>query len=90
MCEVCRGYAGVSCPVCGSGSAESECPDCNGLGHTGYFAFDIINRVNVKCTENAWVALPSSEDDAEVSGKRYCRQEVEPCARCGGEGYISV
>ena len=89
MCNVCQGYTGVSCPVCGKGSLEEhECPSCNGLGHTGYFAFDIIKRVDVKCTEIAWLALPIDEDDAERLGKRYCRQEVEPCYRCGGEGFI--
>lgn len=91
MCSVCQGYTGVSCPVCGSGSLEErECPDCNGLGHKGYFAFDVIKRVDVKCNENAWLTLPVDEDEAERMGKRYCRQEVEPCGRCGGEGFILV
>lgn len=89
MCNVCQGYSGVSCPVCGRGSlTEHECDACNGLGHAGYFAFDIIKREFVKCTETAWLALPVDEDDAEIRGKRYCRMEVEPCPICGGEGYV--
>lgn len=89
MCNVCNGYSGVSCPVCGRGSLmEKECDACNGLGHAGYYAFDIIKRECVKCTEKAWLALPVDEDDAENRSKRYCRMEVEPCPICGGEGYV--
>lgn len=89
MCNVCQGYVGVSCPVCGDGSLrEEECPICKGLGHTGYYAFDVHSRKDVKCTETTWLALPDTEDDAYEKGQRYCKQEVEPCSKCGGEGYI--
>lgn len=91
MCSVCQGYTGVACPVCGNGKRqEMQCPECGGLGHRGYFAFDIIKRVDVECTENAWMALADNEDIAESKNARYCRQELEPCTRCGGDGYILV
>lgn len=88
MCRVCQGYVGVSCPVCGKGSAEHECPQCKGLGHTGYYAFNIETRADVECTEVTWLALPDDEDEAFEQGKRYCKREVEPCRKCGGEGFI--
>lgn len=91
MCSICDGYFGVVCPVCGSGAREErKCPECEGLGHKGYYAFDIHKRVDVKCTEIAWMVLPDSEDEAFEKGKRYCKQEVEPCCRCGGDGFIMV
>ena len=89
MCEVCKGYTGVSCPVCGKGSVkEKVCDKCHGLGHTGYYAFDIITREKVECTESAWLALPVDEDDAEYKNKRFCRMEVDVCTRCCGDGFV--
>ena len=89
MCSACEGYLVSSCPVCGRGSREEvECPKCHGVGHGGYFAFDIIKREAVKCTENAWLTLPEDEDDADRLGKRYCRMPFEACDRCDGEGVI--
>lgn len=91
MCNVCQGYVGVSCPVCGEGSLkERECPECKGLGHTGYYAFDVHKRTEVECTEIAWLLLPEDEDEALEKGKRYCKKEVDVCSRCCGEGFILV
>lgn len=86
MCSECQGYSVSRCPICGDN--EQECPSCNGLGHTGYYAFNIITREEVKCTEETWLALPVEEDDAYRLGKKYCQMPVEPCGQCGGEGYI--
>lgn len=89
MCSACQGYVGVSCPVCGKGSLqEKTCPKCKGLGHTGYYAFDVIKRVDVKMSEADWLLLPDEEDEAIISGMRYCKQEVDICSKCGGEGVI--
>lgn len=85
-CTVCRGYAGVACPVCGP--QPGECPDCHGQGHDGYHAFNVITRRDVEVTETTWLLLPEDEDDAERMGQHYCRMDMEPCRRCGGSGTI--
>ena len=83
-CEVCKGYAGVDCPVCGS---HETCPDCKGHGEI-YYAFDIHARTFTRCNDITYLLLPESEDEAYMHNKRYCQGEVVMCKRCLGEGKI--
>lgn len=91
-CSECRGHVGVSCPVCGP--QPDECPECHGLGHTGYYALNIVTRKVVKVTESTWNCLPEDEDMTEAmnrTGMRrqsWCRMEKEPCRMCGGDGVV--
>lgn len=64
------------------------CPDCNGLGHRGHYAFDIIKREAVKVNELTWDTLPFNEDIAEYRGMRYCKLDLEVCPTCKGSGEV--
>lgn len=88
-CEHCRGYSVSYCPVCGDEVTKMvTCPECEGSGLGKHYAFDRIKRIDVECTEIAYNLLPEDEDEAEALGQRYCKQDVEYCWRCRGEGEI--
>lgn len=86
-CSECRGYVGVSCPVCGSELVR--CPVCKGRGYAGpFYAFNIVTRKDVAVTYATWASLPPSEEEAEGKRLPYCRQDVGPCRECGGSGVV--
>ena len=85
-CEVCKGYTGVNCPVCGSGLYET-CPNCKGTGEGDWQVFDIYTREVIGCTENAYLIAADDEDIAESKGQRYCKFS-DVCQTCKGDGVI--
>lgn len=88
-CEHCRAYSVSYCPVCEEGKEEMViCPECGGLGHEPFVAFDTLTRQDVECTEAAYICLPDDEDEAEAKGQRYCKQDLCICPTCLGEGRI--
>lgn len=88
-CDCCRGYSVSYCPVCGESITEEvTCPDCGGTGHGPYYKFDTIERRDIECSEEVYNLLPEDEDEAEEMGERYCKQDVETCPTCRGDGVI--
>lgn len=87
-CEVCSGYSSHNCPVCGGNSSAITCPDCKGTGEGDWKVFDILQRMVINCSEIAYIYAADSEDEAELQGKRYCK-ESNICQKCGGAGEIS-
>lgn len=88
-CEHCKGYSVSHCPVCGEGEIEKvTCPECGGTGHGPYLKFDMIERKDIEVSELEWSLLPEDEDEAEELGQRYCKQDLEECWTCRGEGKV--
>lgn len=87
-CSVFAGYSDYNCPCCGESVRMVTCPDCQGSGYTPYLAFDILTRKNVPVTELAYRILPDDEDIADSLGMRFCKQEIDICPTCRGEGEI--
>lgn len=87
-CSVCAGYSGVSCPCCGEQARLRTCQDCNGRGHSGFFKFDILTRRDIEVDEAEYRMLPDTEDLADAMGLRFCKQELDICPVCDGEGFV--
>ena len=66
------------------------CPSCGGCGHTPILKFDTIKRIDIACTIEEYNLLPNDEDEAEELGRRYCKQDIDTCPTCRGEGEIYV
>ena len=64
-----------------------KCEACDGKGKHWY-AYNIETNSETECTENAWNALPETEELAEAVRSRYMRGEVETCEVCDGSGKI--
>lgn len=62
-----------------------ECEECNGKGYH-WFAYDIETDEETECSEEAWKALPETEDAA---GEEHCiRGEKVTCEECDGDGEV--
>jgi hypothetical protein len=64
------------------------CPSCGGCGHTAILKFDIIKRIDIPCTIEEYNLLPCDEDEAEELGRKYCKQDIDICPTCRGDGEI--
>ena len=65
-CSVCAGYSSAACPCCSVEAEHFNAP-------AQFFKFDIIERVEVECTEEEYRTLPINEDEAFDKGYRYCQ-----------------
>lgn len=65
-CSVCAGYSSTACPCCSVETERFETP-------AQLFKFDVVDRVEVECSEEEYRLLPVDEDDALNKGARYCQ-----------------
>ena len=64
-----------------------KCEACNGSGYH-YYAYDFEKDEETECTEQAWLCLPSTEEQARSLNQHYIQGEKETCEVCVGEGEV--
>lgn len=64
-----------------------KCEACNGEG-CHWHAYNFETNEETECTEETWLCLPETEEEAEAKRQHYIRGEKETCEVCDGVGEV--
>lgn len=64
-----------------------KCEACNGQGHY-WFAYNIKTGKETECSEQTWLALPETEEEAIAHDGFLVKGESEVCTVCDGTGEV--
>lgn len=64
-----------------------KCKACNGKG-CHWHAYNFETNEETECTEETWLCLPETEEEAQTKRQHYIRGEKETCEVCDGVGEV--
>lgn len=68
-------------------TAMVTCQECDGTGYH-YFAYDFARNEETECSQEEWLRLPETCEEAEALGTTTIQGEREECFWCGGKGEV--
>lgn len=64
-----------------------KCEACDGTGQY-WFAYNFKTKQETECSEEVWLELPDTEEEAIALGGCQIKGEVETCTVCDGTGEV--